>query len=82
TDLIMNPAVQLSPELTPERLASLQSASEPVAIAVDGVTKLLRAQPIAGTDWSLVMALDRSDVTAGMRAVATTTLVAIVIVAC
>ncbi|WP_175714036.1 methyl-accepting chemotaxis protein [Burkholderia ambifaria] len=82
TDLIMKPAVQLSPELTPERLASLQSASEPVAIAVDGVTKLLRAQPIAGTDWSLVMALDRSDVTAGMRAVATTTLVAIVIVAC
>ncbi|WP_175663895.1 methyl-accepting chemotaxis protein [Burkholderia ambifaria] len=82
TDLIMKPAVQLSPELTPERLASLQSASEPVATAVDGVTKLLRAQPIAGTDWSLVMALDRSDVTAGMRAVATTTLVAIVIVAC
>ncbi|PRF99584.1 chemotaxis protein [Burkholderia ambifaria] len=82
TDLIMKPAVQLSPELTPERLTSLQSASEPVAIAVDGVTKLLRAQPIAGTDWSLVMALDRSDVTAGMRAVATTTLVAIVIVAC
>ncbi|WP_175916628.1 MULTISPECIES: methyl-accepting chemotaxis protein [unclassified Burkholderia] len=82
TDLIMKPAVQLSPELTPDRLAGLQRASEPVAIAVDGVTKLLRAQPIAGTDWSLVMALDRSDVTAGMRAVATTTLVAIVIVAC
>ncbi|RQR27370.1 methyl-accepting chemotaxis protein [Burkholderia sp. Bp9143] len=82
TDLIMKPATQLSPELTPDRLAGLQGATEPVAVAVDGVTKLLRAQPIAGTDWSLVMALDRSDVTAGMRAVATTTLVAIVIVAC
>ncbi|MBJ9751140.1 methyl-accepting chemotaxis protein [Burkholderia cepacia] len=82
TDLIMKPAAELSPELTPERLAGLQTATEPVAIDVDGVTKLLRARPIAGTDWSLVMALDRSDVTAGMRAVATTTLIAILVVAC
>ncbi|KAG8151718.1 methyl-accepting chemotaxis protein [Burkholderia catarinensis] len=82
TDLIMKPAAELSPELTPDRLAGLQTATEPVAIAVDGVTKLLRARAIAGTDWSLVMALDQSDVTSGMRAVATTTLAAIVIVAC
>ncbi|MPV56124.1 chemotaxis protein [Burkholderia sp. HI2761] len=82
TDLIMKPALGLSPDLTPERLAGLQAASEPVAVDIGGATKLLRAQPIAGTDWSLVMALDRSDVTAGMRAVATTTLVAILVVAC
>ncbi|WP_175720124.1 methyl-accepting chemotaxis protein [Burkholderia anthina] len=82
TDLIMKPAAGLSPELTPERLAGLQAASAPVAIDIGGAAKLLRAQAIAGTDWSLVMALDRSDVTAGMRAVATTTLIAILVVAC
>ncbi|AIO41159.1 chemotaxis protein [Burkholderia latens] len=82
TDLIMKPATQLSPDLTPERLAGLQAAPGPVAVDIDGATKLLRAQAIAGTDWSLVMALDRSDVTAGMRAVATTTLIAILVVAC
>ncbi|MGR3909965.1 methyl-accepting chemotaxis protein [Burkholderia sp. SR8] len=82
TDLIMKPATQLSADLTPERLTGLQTAAEPVAVDIDGATKLLRAQAIAGTDWSLVMALDRSDVTAGMRAVATTTLIAILVVAC
>ncbi|WP_171030115.1 cache domain-containing protein, partial [Burkholderia sp. 4M9327G5] len=81
TDLIMKPATGLSPALDADHLGALQSASKPVAVDIDGATKLVRAQPIAGTDWSLVLALDKADVTAGMRAVATTTLAAILIVA-
>ncbi|HEY3539216.1 MAG TPA: methyl-accepting chemotaxis protein, partial [Trinickia sp.] len=81
TDLIMKPATGLSPSLTPDALKALESASMPVAVDIGGATKLLRAQPITGTDWSLVLALDKSDVTAGMHAVATTTLIAIVVVA-
>ena len=81
TDLIMKPATGLSPALDADHLGALQTASEPVAVDIDGATKLMRAQPIAGTDWSLVLALDKADVTAGMRAVATTTLAAILIVA-
>ena len=81
TDLIMKPATNMAAELTPEALKAMQGASTSLTVSIDGATKLLRAQPITGTDWSLVLALDKSDVTAGMRAVATTTLVAIVIVA-
>ena len=81
TDLIMKPATGLSPSLTPEALKALESASEPVAVDIGGATKLLRAEPIKGTDWSLVLALDKSDVTAGMHAVATSTLIAIIVVA-
>lgn len=79
--LIMKQATELSPALTPDRIAGLQDATSPVAIGIDGATKLLRAQAIAGTDWSLVLALDQSDLTAGMRAIATTTLLAILAVA-
>ncbi|WP_118183867.1 methyl-accepting chemotaxis protein [Paraburkholderia phosphatilytica] len=81
TDLIMKPATDMSAGLTPDMLQSLQSASAPVAMDIDGATKLLRAKAIDGTDWSLVLALDKADVTAGMRAVATTTLIAMVVVA-
>ena len=79
TDLIMKPATGLSParRRPPRRAANRVRL---VAVGIDGATKLLRAQPIAGTDWSLVLALDKADVTAGMRAVATTTLAAILIV--
>ncbi len=81
TDLIMKPATNMASELTPDALKAMQGASSSVVVKIDGAGKLLRAQPIAGTDWSLVLAMDQSDVTAGMRAVATTTLVAIVLVA-
>lgn len=80
TDLIMKPATDLSPDLTAQALDSLQSADAPIEVTIDGATKLLRAEPIAGTDWRLVLALDKSDVTAGMRAVAATTLACIVVV--
>jgi methyl-accepting chemotaxis protein len=81
TDLIMKPATEMAPELTPDALKAMQGASSSVVVHIDGAAKLLRAQPIKGTDWSLVLALDKSDVTAGMRAVATTTLAAIILVA-
>ncbi|QCP48075.1 HAMP domain-containing protein [Trinickia violacea] len=81
SDLIMKPATDLSPDLTTDALGALSNAAEPMAAKVDGATKLLQSQPIPGTDWRFVLALDKSDVTAGMRAVATTTVIAIIIVA-
>ena len=81
SDLIMKPATDLSPDLTTDALGALSNAAEPMAANVDGATKLLQSQPIPGTDWRFVLALDKSDVTAGMRAVATTTVIAIIIVA-
>ena len=81
TKLLMKPATELAPALTRDKLAALQAAAAPVPVTIDGATKLLRAHPVAGTAWSLVLALDQSDVTAGMHAMATTSLIAIVVIA-
>ena len=81
TTLLMKPATQLAPALTRDVLGSLRAAAAPLPVTIDGATKLLRAHPIAGTEWSLVLAVDQSDVTAGMRAMATTSLIVIVVVA-
>ncbi|SDF78625.1 methyl-accepting chemotaxis protein [Paraburkholderia phenazinium] len=81
SELILKPATDLSPDLTDDALGTLQGSTEPIAAKVDGATKLLHAEKIPGTDWSLVIALDKSDVTAGMRAVATTTVIALIVVA-
>ena len=81
TKLLMKPATQLAPALTRDALDSLRAAAAPLPVTIDGATKLLRAHPIAGTEWSLVLAVDQSDVTAGMRAMATTSLIVIVVVA-
>ena len=79
TDLIMKPATGLSPALDADHLGALQTASG--RRGRHRRRHQAAAEPIAGTDWSLVLALDKADVTAGMRAVATTTLAAILIVA-
>ena len=81
TKLLMKPATQLAPALTRDVLGSLRTAAAPLPVTIDGATKLLRAHPISGTEWSLVLAVDQSDVTAGMRAMATTSLIVIVVVA-
>ncbi|ACR30886.1 methyl-accepting chemotaxis protein [Burkholderia glumae] len=81
TALIMKPASDLSADLTPALLEALKTADRPLEIKIDGADKLLRSEPIDGTDWHLVLALDKADVTAGIRAVATTTLVCVIVVA-
>ncbi|CAG9190747.1 Methyl-accepting chemotaxis protein [Paraburkholderia tropica] len=84
--LTLKPATDLAPELTADTLASMASSASsgksarPLAIDVGGDAKLMRAQPIPGTDWRLIVALDRSEATAGMRSLLTASLIALVVV--
>jgi methyl-accepting chemotaxis protein len=77
----LKPATDLAPGLTADALNALPTASEPLAIDIDGATKLLHAERVPGTDWSLVIALDRTEATAGMRALAGTDFLGLLIVA-
>ncbi|MFD1559217.1 methyl-accepting chemotaxis protein [Paraburkholderia silviterrae] len=79
--LTLKPVTDIAPELAGEKLAALFSASAPLKVDVGGDTKLMRAQPIAGTDWRVVVALDRADATAGMRSLLTASLGALVVIA-
>ncbi|MDN7748841.1 methyl-accepting chemotaxis protein [Burkholderia gladioli] len=67
--LALKPATDIAEALTPAALTSLAQAGAPMEIALGGVVKLLKAQPVAGTDWYLVIALDKAEATAGLSKV-------------
>ncbi|WP_124094714.1 methyl-accepting chemotaxis protein [Burkholderia gladioli] len=67
--LALKPSTDIAEALTPAALTSLAQAGAPMEIALGGVAKLLKAQPVAGTDWYLVIALDKAEATAGLSRV-------------
>ncbi|MCO5399722.1 methyl-accepting chemotaxis protein [Ralstonia soli] len=82
--LTLKPATDLSAGLNEATLTSLAQGTEtnkPVAVDIDGATKLLYRQGVKGTDWGLVVALDKADATAGMRSLVMTSAGALVGVA-
>ncbi|CAB3775870.1 hypothetical protein LMG28688_00120 [Paraburkholderia caffeinitolerans] len=79
--LTLKPVTDIAPALTGDKLAALFAARVPLAVEVGGDVRLMRAQPIAGTDWRVVVALDRADATAGMRSLLTASLAALVVIA-
>lgn len=80
-ELMRKPASTLSDQLTPQTMAALAKAQASIELVFDGVPKLLRAKPVRGTDWSLVVALDRAEATEGLAHVFQTSVAAIVLVA-
>ncbi|NIC04306.1 methyl-accepting chemotaxis protein [Billgrantia bachuensis] len=68
-ELSLEPATRLSAQLDSTFLANLAQASEPERLTLSERPRLLQSQPIAGTDWQLVVALDEREATAGLRAV-------------
>src|SRR5450830_451780 len=64
--LTLKPASELSPALAGDSLAQLLSATSPQELELGGVSKLLQARAIQGTDWYLIVALDKADATHAM----------------
>ncbi|MDN7177263.1 methyl-accepting chemotaxis protein [Caballeronia sp. SEWSISQ10-4 2] len=79
-NLSLKAATDLAPGLTAQTLNMLADASQPLAVVIGGVTKLLHAERIDGTDWELIIALDESDVTAGMHAAAIADFISVLVV--
>jgi methyl-accepting chemotaxis protein len=78
--LTLKSITEIAPDLSGDKLAMLFSSSAPLAVDVGGDAKLMRAQPIAGTDWRVVVALDRADATGGMRSLLTASLISLVVI--
>ncbi|KWE50738.1 chemotaxis protein [Burkholderia ubonensis] len=76
--LTLKPVNEVSPELGAIAPASIVNASAPVEVEVGGSAKLVRALPVPGTDWYALVALDKSEATAGMRSLLTASLVTLV----
>jgi len=78
---MLKPMAELAPGLTPEVLQRLTDSPHPVEIQLNGSAKLLRAQPVAGTNWLLLVALDKAEATVGLGHMLQTGTVALVLLA-
>ncbi|CAG9167465.1 methyl-accepting chemotaxis protein [Cupriavidus respiraculi] len=76
--LTLKPLSALAPGLA---VAELLKADAPMEVAVGGHAKLMVARPVQGTDWALVVALDKAEATAGMRELLRTSAGVILVVA-
>jgi methyl-accepting chemotaxis protein len=79
-ELSLEPSTLLSSRLEPDFLTRLAQTETPEQLILDGRSRLLLSQPINGTDWQLVVALDEREATAGLRAVLSNALVTLVLV--
>ncbi|WP_050465600.1 methyl-accepting chemotaxis protein [Herbaspirillum autotrophicum] len=78
---INKPATEWAAALTPQAIKELGQSADGVQMQFDGATKLLQTTPIKGTEWTLVVAIDKAEVTAGMRKAVQSSLLATIIVA-
>ncbi|MDR8105024.1 HAMP domain-containing protein [Burkholderia cenocepacia] len=81
--LTLKPISTFIPSLGIEKLAA--SASDhhtmPIEAEVQGRVKLFRAQAVPGTDWFVVVALDKEEATAGMHSLLMASFIAFAIIA-
>ncbi|MBI0329740.1 methyl-accepting chemotaxis protein [Burkholderia plantarii] len=78
--LVGKPLADLSPDLANVPLAELDDASRPFVARIGGRDEWLRAQPIAGTDWRLVVAFDEQEATAATRSLLVTFAIVFVVI--
>ncbi|WP_312541668.1 methyl-accepting chemotaxis protein [Achromobacter mucicolens] len=78
--LALKPSTDISPALTADVVASLaRDGAAPADIMLDGAQKLLKARRVPGTDWYLVVALDKAEATVGLTQVLHATLISLVV---
>ncbi|SDG42268.1 methyl-accepting chemotaxis sensory transducer with Cache sensor [Paraburkholderia phenazinium] len=78
--LRLKPVTDIGADFAGVTSASAGPGNPPMKLKVDGKTKLIRAQSVPGTDWDLVVALDESEATAGMRSLLSGSLVSLIVI--
>lgn len=81
-ELTLEPSTRLSTDLTNIRLSQIIQSNEPQALELQNSDKLLMGSYVGGNSgWQLVVAVDEAEATAGLRAIAITSIVTLLIVA-
>lgn len=81
-ELTLEPSSVLSSDLTNDSLAQIIQAEEPQALELQDSAKLLMGSTVGGSSgWQLVVALDEYEATAGLRAIAITSMITLLVVA-
>ena len=81
TSLLLKPATDIAPGLDQKVLAAIARDGELKPLTVRQEDRLVFAEPIVGTDWTLVVALNRSEALGGITAMVWSSLVGSLIVA-
>ncbi|ORM61961.1 chemotaxis protein [Pantoea rodasii] len=68
SDLILKPLTELSPSLDINIIHNLASNGGHAELTIGGEQQFVFASPVKGTTWSLVIAVDRNEVTASLSA--------------
>jgi len=78
--LTLKPVSDLSPDLTPHKLAEIDQSRESDAVQFNGRDGMLYVTRVEGTDWMLAVVLDRSEATQALTAMLTTSAVTALLV--
>ena len=77
--LTLKPVADVSTDLGGVSPASIASGSVPLEVDAGGAHKLVRGQPVPGTDWFVLVALDKSEANAAMGSFLVTAVVTLVV---
>ncbi|NYS61187.1 methyl-accepting chemotaxis protein [Vreelandella salicampi] len=81
-ELTLEGADVISSALTPDKLRAITQADQPTPMTLEDSDKRLLGGNIGGdSGWQLMVALDEHEATAGLRAIATTSTITLVVVA-
>ncbi|HSY28746.1 MAG TPA: methyl-accepting chemotaxis protein, partial [Burkholderiaceae bacterium] len=75
TKLTLKPISQFDPALSPQKLLEMGNARQAFLVDLAGKDSFLSVTKIEGTDWLLVIALDRSEATQALQAMLTSSVV-------
>ena len=78
--LRFKPVADIAPDLAKVTTTSASTGKVPMELTVEGNAKLVRAQAVPGTDWHVVVNLDKSEATAGIRSLLTASLISLVVI--
>lgn len=78
--LTLKPASEVAAVFGSATPASIAAATTPVQAFIGGEAKLVRAQAVPGTDWFVVVALDKAEATTGMRSLLTASLGSLIVI--
>ncbi|HEY0957563.1 MAG TPA: methyl-accepting chemotaxis protein [Roseateles sp.] len=74
------PAKDAAPGLSADKLRQLAASARLEAVDIDGTAHELLATAVKGTDWVLVIALNKAEALAGLRGLAISSLIAAIVV--
>ena len=79
--LLLKPVTDIAPTLSASGLTTLTSSAELTEVNIRNETRLVLAEPIAGTDWILVVALHQGEALGGITAMMWSSLLGSLVIA-